>query len=403
MEYKFESYDSFLNEYKKYHFHSCDKCGALRELSEESVDIIIEDRIMHFKELLVLKCTKCSSICLPMHSKQMINGCYKIMLEEGHYEGIHKYRGYKKKFEYCKDKDFIYDHRDYYNIPGLCYDEEHSIEGFLTPVYFSNKVLLYFLNDPDYHVKLNSETYGYFELKGKWGIPFGINRNGKVVFWLGDLSYLDNKTLDIMKPHNIESDHKLIDSEFYMAQMCCIWSEPNKEIRICLQKEQLFKCIESNYGISLFHLDDEIRHQIETYQKPIVFTEKTIEPTINMLHKVLIEGVNIAGFRALYRKLYSEPCDKYKDWKSIKFYEALLQKVLKPTDDIKNIIAPLYLLNDFRQYYDHLLSYEKKEEIKRNILVSLDVKSFDNIEEIYLKLLNKLSILFEYLIIGYGR
>ena len=62
MEYKFESYDSFLNEYKKYHFHSCDKCGALRELSEESVDIIIEDRIMHFKELLVLKCTKCSSI-----------------------------------------------------------------------------------------------------------------------------------------------------------------------------------------------------------------------------------------------------------------------------------------------------------------------------------------------------
>ena len=80
--------------------------------------------------------------------------------------------------------------------------------------------------------------------------------------------------------------------------------------------------------------------------------------------------------------------------------EALLQKVLKPTDDIKNIIAPLYLLNDFRQYYDHLLSYEKKEEIKRNTLVSLDVKSFDNIEEIYLKLLNKLSILFEYLIIG---
>ena len=36
------------------------------------------------------------------------------MLERGHYEGIHKYRGYKKKFEYCKDKDFIYDHRDYW-------------------------------------------------------------------------------------------------------------------------------------------------------------------------------------------------------------------------------------------------------------------------------------------------
>ena len=288
MEYNFQSYDSFLDEYKKYHYHDCDNCGALRELSNEHVDIIIEDRVMHFEDLLVLKCTKCGSTCLPMHSKQMIDGCYKIMLKESHYEGIQKYRGYKKEFNYCENKDFLYDHRDYYNIPGLCFDEEHSTEGFLTPVYFSNKVLLYFLNDPEYHVKLGSETYGYFELSGEWGVPFGINRNGKVVFWLGDLSYLDSKTLDIMRPHNTESDHQLIDSEFYMAQMCCVWSEPNKETSICHQKEQLFKGIESNYGISLFHLDDEIGLQIEAYQKPVFFTQKTIDLTINMLPKVLI-------------------------------------------------------------------------------------------------------------------
>lgn len=32
-------------------------------------------------------------------------------------------KSYKKKFEYCKETDYKYDHKDYYNIPGLCYDE----------------------------------------------------------------------------------------------------------------------------------------------------------------------------------------------------------------------------------------------------------------------------------------
>lgn len=61
-----------------------------------------------------------------------------------------------------------------------------------------------------------------------------------------------------------------------------------------------------------------------------------------------------------------------------------------------------YLLNDLRQYYDHLLSSERKDAIKSNVLESLKVESFEDIEQIYSKLLKKLNILFEYLILGYG-
>lgn len=403
MIYNFPTYNDFITEYKTYHFHECNKCKSIRELSNECIDITIENRKMHFTDLLVLKCTNCNSISLPMHSKQMIDGCYKIMKKDGHLEGIQTYRGYKQQFDYCIMQNFKYDHRDYFNIPGLSFDEEHSVEGFLTPVYFTNKVLLYFLSDPDYKVNLFSETYGYFQLKDEWGIPFGINNNGKVVFWLGDLSYLDEHTLSIMMPHNIESDHQLINSEFYMAQMCCIWSEPNKEIKIYNMKNDLFRSIQSKYSVTLFHLVDEIEQHIDSYQKPIIITERTIEPTINMLHKVLIEGVNIAAFKELYLRLNSTPDPRFKDWKSIKFYEALLQNVLPKDEDVRSIISPLYLLNDFRQYYDHLLSIEKKNTIKQNILSSLDVDSFSHIDEIYSKLLSKLSILFEYLIIGYSK
>ena len=31
-----------------------------------------------------------------------------------------------------------------------CYDEEHSTEGFLTPVYFDRKALIYFISVPDF-------------------------------------------------------------------------------------------------------------------------------------------------------------------------------------------------------------------------------------------------------------
>ncbi|MCT4604921.1 MAG: hypothetical protein N4A64_02285 [Marinisporobacter sp.] len=401
MKYIFKTYDDFLKEYRRYHMHECSKCDGVIELSIDHVDVQIEDRKMHFKELLMLTCIKCNSSCIPMYSKKMIDGCYRIMVKEGHYENVQTLRGYRKKFDYCVNHDFLYDHRDYYNIPGLSFDEEHSVEGFLTPVYFTKKVLLYFMQDPDYRVRLDAETYGYFSYKDQWGIPFGINRNGKVVFWLGDLNHLNDHTLNIMKPHNIDSDHQLIASEFFAAQMCCVWSEPNKELRICTQKNALFEALHAAYNVSLFHLEDEIKQQKDNYVKPIILTKKTIEPTINMLYKVLVEGVNISEIRKLYLQIVPSPDKNYKQWKSIKFYQALLEVILVKKDDIKDIIAPLYLLNDFRQYYDHLLSAEKKESIQNNIIKSLNITSFDNMTAIYDELLRRLSLLFEYLILGY--
>lgn len=44
MEFKFESYDNFLSEYKKYYFHSCDKCGALREADKERKFALLQEK-----------------------------------------------------------------------------------------------------------------------------------------------------------------------------------------------------------------------------------------------------------------------------------------------------------------------------------------------------------------------
>lgn len=301
--------------------------------------------------------------------------------------------------------NFVYDHRDYESIPGLCHDDEHSTEGFLTPVFFSIKSLLYPMHDPDYNLNLALETYGHLSYKDEWIVSFGINRNNKVVFWLGDLAYMDNHTLEILKPHNVESDHQLVDSEFYAGQMCCIWSEPNRELKLCYKKFELFDNIESIHNLSLHHLTEESKEQMELFQKPIVFTEKSIEPAIEMLNKVLIEGVNLIEFRKLYEKIYPSPSKGYTEWKSIKLYQSLLENIISDDDNIdkdkiRNIMAPLYLLNDLRNYYDHLLPTEKREDIKKNIVNSLGLKDFKDIELIYNLMIDGLLVLFEYLLIG---
>lgn len=401
MNFIFKTYDKFLKEYQTYHMHVCPRCGMPMELTLVPVLVEIDYVKLSFEELHVLECIDCHFECLPEYSKEIIDGCYQTAIERGEERGVFSRKGYRKKFNYCTEQDFLYDHNDYYNIPGLSYDEEHSVEGFLTPVYFTKKVLLYFMQDPDYKVDLGAETYGQFSLKNEWYIPFGINRNGKVVFWLGDLSYLDDMTLNIMKPHNVDSDHQLVASEFYAGQMCCIWSESNREIRICAQKDKLFEALETTYGLTLFHLCDEIKHQKEQYIKPVIITERTIEPTINMLHKVLIEGVNMPELRRLYLKIVELPDKKYQEWGSIKFYEILLKNIISNKDDVRSIISPLYLLNDFRQYYDHLLSEEVKESKRKNIIQSLGITSFDNMERIYDELLKRLATLFEYMILGY--
>lgn len=400
----YKTYENFTMHYSQYQTHDCNNCNGILEMNIEAIDVVIDDRVMHFIDIPILKCINCGKGYLCEYSKKMIGGCYKLMLDENQYEGEFRSKGYKKRYSYCSDMNFEYDHRDYESIPGLCYDEEHSEEGFLTPVYFTKKSLIYFMHDPDYTLNLASETYGTLKYKDEWIVPFGINRNGKVIFWLGDLSYMDNQTLVILKPHNIESDHCLVDSEFYSAQMCCIWSNPNRELSLCYKKTELFDNIYKSYNISLHHLTNEVKELMESFQKPIVFTEKSIEPTINMLNKALIEGVNVEEFKKFYEKICVERKKGYKDWKSIKLYQSLLEKALTnkeriDEEKIKQIIAPLYLLNDLRNYYDHLLPNEERERIKNNIIQSFGLQSFDDLEGLYHSLLDGLHVIFEYLLL----
>lgn len=328
MDIRFSTYNDFLTEYQTYKLDKCSNCEGVRELIDDDVTVVIENRTLHFPELLVLCCNKCGDKCLPEYSKQIIDGAYKSMIEQEQFVGEFVSKSYKKKFEYCKETDYKYDHKDYYNIPGLCYDEEHSTEGFLTPVYFDRKALIYFISVPDFEVDIFSETYGHIGKKDPEGV----------------------------------------------------------------------------YIYDLAHLDEECSEHAKNIKRPLVFTEQSVSGVINAFDKVLVEGFNVGRLRELYEALYSENerDAQYGKWQSIRLIKEILLKFcngIGNTIDVEKLISPLYILHDYRIYFDHLLSMDKQESTKAHIVETLGVQNFSEQEAIYLEEIDRLNKLFQYLVL----
>lgn len=226
----FKNENEFYKSLEYFRVDRCDVCNETCELVECETMVIIADIRLDFSDALIMKCIKCGKVFMPMHFAKMVAYVYHQAIEGGYKGGTFPRTSYKKEYDYCKRIGFTYDYRDHINIPGLCHDDEHT-DGFLTPVDFEKTALVYFIASPEYEVNIFSESYGDIRKKDidgalLWVIAFGFNSNGRLVFGLGDLDEMDDKSLMILKGFNIESDHKIVNSEFYQAQMNCIFSAP---------------------------------------------------------------------------------------------------------------------------------------------------------------------------------
>ena len=237
-----------------------------------------------------------------------------------------------------------------------------------------------------------------------WSVPFGFNSNGKLVFWLGDLNYMDAQSQAILKGFNVDSDHLIIDSEFFQAQMNCMFSRLIKEKQILMNKDNFILNVKKKYNIDLTHLEKECSSQTENIGRPLVFTEQSISGVINAFDKVLVEGFDVGQLRELYKTLYteSERDAQYERWQSIRLIKEILLKwceKLEDTIDVETLVSPLYILHDYRIYLDHLLSEEKQENTKMYIVETLGVQNFEEQEAIYFEEIERLDKLFQYLVL----
>jgi len=263
----------------------------------------------------------------------------------------------EKRFKRFDHLDFKYDARDYYLIPGLFRGFD---EGYLTPVFFDKDILLYYNSHPDYSVQLYSFSSGNIYYKGSplfnWG--FGINRNGKIFKWLGDLSE-DFKSKK-MEPHlkrfqasNIDSDHD-IASKFYLSQnpftIEDAFQESDNENKIFSLKNRFEESVKKKFGLVLSKLD--IEHLSDYYKHPILNEREQIFSSYLSLNKYLIENLEQDSLRSyLHQNGYSEK--DLKGLKSIKLFERFL-KIVLGKENIDDLMTPVYVLYDLRQLHGHL-------------------------------------------------
>lgn len=388
---KIMSLEKFYEINKPLSADTCPKCNEKVELVFSVYKVKIDNCTIEVDKFPQLECLNCGNKVLSSKSKQIIMCLYDECKTQKQVGVKVTPKQLNTRYKYCEQFKFEYDYRDYENIPGLGAIMD---DGFLTPVYFKKEALIYFMHHPDYELNLFSESYGVFGYKDEFKIPFGLNRNDKLILWLGDLEKLSDDTLMYLQIHNVSSDHILMDTEFYDAQLNVKWSEPIIERQIINLRNKTYDLLNLKIGVDLHHLDEEVINSLKDIEKPIIYSEKEIKPVISALHKILIEAINTKELKKYYESRVVKKDKNYKKWGSIKYYEFLLSQY--STEPINELIAPLYLLNDLRMIFFHLLSSEREEALKHNLVTTLRLTSFD-VKEIYIKLNIRLRELFRVL------
>ncbi len=291
-----------------------------------------------------------------------------------------------KKYNYCSDMDFLYSSIDYEFIPGLVREWN---EGFLTPVFFNLAVLNKYSQHTDYELDLFSDTYGSIIFGEDWSIEFGINKNKKVIMWLGDISKLPKNEQYFLRSENIESDHD-IHSEFYNGQIEVEWSEASKQKNLFKLRSDFKELVKNKYDFDLYQLEGEVSKIFENLDRPVFWEDKHVGPVIESLNRIFVESINNKAIKEKLRSLVNK--NEIDNKASMKILEIWLNKVLLLEENyIKDIMCPFYVLYDLRIVTCHLRSDESRASMLESIKTRLKLDTDANNENIFDKLIENMS------------
>ncbi|NYT64097.1 hypothetical protein H0A66_17405 [Alcaligenaceae bacterium] len=333
----------------------------------------------------LLKNRSTHELLLPLKTKAMVDYFVNKAIEADKRGIVLRPRALEsKRYSFCKKIDFKYSQIDYEYVPGLMRPWN---DGFLTPVFFNIAVLNKYSQDPRYKLDLFSETYGTI-LANDWTISFGINRNKRVIMWLGDIDALPEEEQYFLRSENVDSDHDL-HSEFYEAQIDVVFSERSKQNELLHLRKSLNDLFNDKHAQRLFILEGEVATVINNLTRPVFWEERHVGPAIESLSRVFVESIN-SGF---LKKMVKDK-DSTRDIKSVGSLKALQAwfEVVLGQSAHADLALPFYVLYDLRIVCSHLLSSEKRAEMMQfvNSRLGLDPDN-RNLELTYDELLNALS------------
>jgi len=351
--------------------------------------ITFEGINLYLSNIPLLRCDNCSKYYFPEKTKAVILTVSEQAKEQAKPEvRVSPRQDFKRRFDYGQ-VEFLYDHRDYENMPGL---QRPWDDGFLTPVFFNLAVLNKYSQHPDYRLDLFSKTYGSIDKKDEFDISFGINRNRRVVMWLGDIDKLPLNEQHYLRSENVESDHDLY-SEFYEAQIEVQFSNPSPENALFHARSEVIQaCVRKRKGY-LHTFEGEISKVIENLDRPVFWQEKHVSPVIEALNRVMVESLDVKFLNNELKDLISKK--ELKGLRSLKLFEKWLENVLQIAQ-FSDVSLPFYVLYDFRILSSHLCSESTKQETIKSINKRLNLlEENENYESIYDALINRLRESYE--------
>jgi len=358
----------------------CDQCNNHLDLKFSNFGEIVSGVDIKIEGLPVLNCRECEKDFFPDDSRFAV-----IRLHE---QAIKNLNDRVKVTRNKTNQDFgfgtvpfIYDSDDYKYIPGL---KRQFDEGFLTPVFFNREVLLKYDSSPTYRLSFASTTYGEIRRGDDFSMPFGLNSNGKIVMWLGDIARLPDAEQYYLRSENIESDHS-IGSEFYDGQIECIFTDLSKEDELFKVRSVFLEACFNKFNTKVAHLDNEVFGLSVSFNAPIVDTEKERRHAADTLNKIYLESFDNKALGTVIKSLGGDP----KSLGSIKRLQKLIE-LSCPELDAPSLMGPFYILYDLRVAYSHLGSEESEEEKLNFVIERLGLEPDAGLMEIYSSLIIKL-------------
>jgi len=226
--------------------------------------------------------------------------------------------------------------------------EQLSADGYLTPVYFNKQVLIRYLYDSRFYCDFASETYGTVG-DDEFSISFGINKNGTVIMWVGDIMHnIPQRERFYLLVENIEPEGDA-QSEFYEAQINAEFTEPPLEINTLNKVEKLNSAFEAKYACFLYK-ERSIEERIDEarrYKRILMNDTDDFKRFVTELNEIINESTNNTALRAL---LDLKGIAYEKGSKGNKLLEKVYTGIL---GDKNNTISPFFYLYDLRLWAAH--------------------------------------------------
>jgi hypothetical protein len=371
------------------------ECGNTLSLKKDTYIKNFKGNEFKFDNCFFFDCDKCNKIYLPDIIENICDNIIDCVLEKNSPLEVDFYNVafhlWNKEFGIINELPYKICKEDYYCFPGLY--RKFNV-GFLTPMYFNIEVLLKYIYNPKYQLRLNANTYGSISTD-EFNIQFGINENNKVLMWYGDVCELPINEQYYLLSENIESDHCIL-SEFYMAQINSKWAHPSEINKLIKNRSILNAELKNTFKINFYQLELETLKKIKDI-KPLIFTtEENFSIVINPLNMILVESINNKDLKKILKTSMND--ELLQNRKGLKLFELFIDNVLH-VNKAASEISPLYVLYDLRIYCSHLRSDEDRVQLLKICNQRLDLdENTTNFKLIYDTLINKLNAMYDIII-----